>query len=167
MSIRTVAYADFNYRGQMIENRGEAKMSEIVKKASDIIQARSANGGFDNQYCTIIQEDLDGKLTASVITASKADGIKSVTFGTGLGNNKVKRIKRDKRGCINFCTDSYNISLIGNLEIITDEAVKKDNWYKGLEEHFKGPEDPDFCILKFTTERYRLMIDWEEAEGEV
>ena len=27
-----------------------------------------------------------------------------------------------------------------------------------MKEHFFGPEDPDLCILRFTTERYNILI---------
>ena len=40
-------------------------------------------------------------------------------------------------------------------------------WYKGLEENFDGPEDPNYCVLLFKTERYNLFVDWKEAKGKV
>ena len=49
-------------------------MSEKLKKASEIIKGRTASGEYKNQYCVLVQEDLDGRLTAAVITPPKTEG---------------------------------------------------------------------------------------------
>ena len=54
---------------------------------------------------------------------------------------------------------------LGTIEILTDAEIKKDMWYKGLENHFNGPEDPNYCVLRFKTNRYNLLIDWKEVSG--
>lgn len=141
-------------------------MSNALTKAAEIIKAQTAkDAGNTNGYCVISQEDLDGLLTSSVIAPSRADGVKSLTFCTGLSSNKSKRIPRDNRASICFLADTYFVTLIGRLEILTDQASKTENWYPGMSNHFSGPEHPDYCVLKFTTERYKLFIDWEESEG--
>jgi hypothetical protein len=28
-----------------------------------------------------------------------------------------------------------------------------------------GPDDPNFCVLRFRTERYNLLVDWQQAQG--
>ena len=141
-------------------------MEKAIDKASEIIRGRTAFGTYNsNQYCTLAQEDLDGRLTASVITPARAEGIACVTFCTGLGGNKALRAQRDKRACVCFGSDTYSIALKGRLEILTDEAAKQENWYTGLENHFTGPDDPNYCVLRFHTERYNLFVDWEETAG--
>ena len=64
-----------------------------------------------------------------------------------------------------FSTGEYNIPLAGTMEILTDAAAKQENWYKELEQHFSGPDGPDFCVLRFKTELYNLLVDWQEARG--
>ena len=140
-------------------------MDNVIKKASEIISERAASGSYKNQYCVLAQEDLDGRLTAAVITASKTDGIRSVTFCSGLGSNWAKRAERDSRAAVCFESDTYGITLRGRLEILTDAKSKHENWYSGLENHFTGADDPNYCVLRFTTEVYKLFIDWEETEG--
>jgi general stress protein 26 len=61
----------------------------------------------------------------------------------------------------------YNITLVGKIEVITDIAIKKEMWYDGIEDHFTGPEDENYCVLKFVTERYKLMVDYKEVEGKI
>jgi general stress protein 26 len=38
-------------------------------------------------------------------------------------------------------------------------------WYDGLKAIFTGPEDGDYCVLKFVTERYSLFVDCKEIKG--
>jgi general stress protein 26 len=40
-------------------------------------------------------------------------------------------------------------------------------WYPGLEQNFSGPDDPDYCVLRFETERYNLLIDWQSVRGNI
>ena len=144
-------------------------MSEkFIAKASEIIRERTASGEYKNQYCVLAQEDLDGHLTAAVITPSKSDGIRQLTFCSGTSDtqsNWAKRAERDNRAAVCFASDEYSITLRGKLEILTDPAIKQENWYSGLENHFSGADDPNYCVLRFTTEKYKLFIDWEETEG--
>jgi len=65
-----------------------------------------------------------------------------------------------------FATVDHCINLVGEIEVITDLNIKQDMWYDdGLSHHFTGPDDPNYCVLKFTTKRYKLLVDFEEAAG--
>lgn len=138
---------------------------EIITKAGEIIAGRT--GGGNEGYCVLALTDTDGYPTASTISASKADGINWVTFCTGLGCNKTNRIEKCNRASVCFNAPDYNITLVGTVEILTDPAIKKEMWYSGLENHFSGADDPNYCVLRFSTERYNLLIDWEEVSGKL
>lgn len=135
---------------------------EIIARAADIIRAQTEQD--EKGYCTLALIGPDGYPTTSTISISKSDGIKWLTFCTGLG-------AKDER--INFCNKAsvclnsldYHISLVGTIEIITSPEVKKEMWYPPLSNHFTGYDDPNYCVLKFTTERYNLLVDWREAKG--
>ena len=142
-------------------------MKSAIEKASEIIRGRTSSGANDNQYCVLAQEDTDGRLTASVITPARADGIREVTFCTGLGSNKAIRVARDNRAAVCFASESYSVTLRGCLEVLTDAESKKQNWYAGLENHFTSPDDAGLCVLRFRTEKYSLFVDWEETVGEL
>ena len=134
---------------------------EIIAKAGKIIKKNLGMG----TYCVLAQIDLEGYPTASTITASKADGINWITFCTGLGGTRTTRIDRCNRASVCFNADDYNITLVGTMEILTDPDMKNEMWYEGLENHFSGPQDPNYCVLRFKTERYNLLVDWTEARG--
>ncbi|MCL2003485.1 MAG: pyridoxamine 5'-phosphate oxidase family protein [Oscillospiraceae bacterium] len=140
-------------------------MESIIKKAGEIIEGRAAHKGYNGQYCVLTQEDLDGRLTASVVTPSKAEGLQWLTFCTGLESNKCKRIRRDSRAAVCFGSEDYSITLKGRLEILTDAESRHEHWYDGMENHASGPDDPGYCVLRFRTEAYSLFVDWKEISG--
>ena len=134
---------------------------EIIRKAGEIIQKNTGEAS----YCAMALIDLDGYPTASTITASKAEGIQWITFCTGLGGTRTDRIEHCNQASICFNAPDYNITLVGTMEVITDPDIKKEMWYSGLANHFSGPEDPNYCVLRFNTERYNLLVDWQEVKG--
>ncbi|MCL2199426.1 MAG: pyridoxamine 5'-phosphate oxidase family protein [Defluviitaleaceae bacterium] len=146
-------------------------MSEkAIAKAEGIIKSKTAaeNMGVG---VTLSLLDHEGYPTTSTLSISKADGIRQLTFGGSLDSNKAKRAGANSRAsvCIfddNFEGDAYyNITLVGDMEVVTDMETKKETWYEGMEEHFpKGVDDPNYCVLKFTTKRYSLWVDMDEKE---
>ena len=139
---------------------------DIMEKAAEIISSERLD-------CILALIDVDGYPTASTITVSKNNGIKWITFVTGLDSNKSKRIVKCNRASVCFASHDpapaplYNITLVGKIEIITDLEIKKDMWYEGCENHFNGPEDPNYCVLKLITERYNLFIEWQNLTGTI
>ena len=137
---------------------------EIVAKAGEIVMKNTG----ETSYCVLALIDLDGSPTASTISAAKADGINWITFCTGLvGTPKTSRIQKCNRASVCFSAPEYNITLVGTIETLTDPDVKNEMWYDGLKNLFSGPEDPNFCVLRFKTERYNLFVDWKAATGEL
>jgi general stress protein 26 len=134
---------------------------KVIGRAGEIVEKCTG----ETSYCALALIDLDGYPTVSTISASKAEGINWVTFCTGLGGIKTDRINKSNRASVCFNAPDYNITLVGTIEILTDPEVKKEMWYEGLSNHFSGPEDPGYCVLRFKTERYNLLVDWEEAKG--
>jgi len=134
---------------------------EIVRKAEQIIAKNRLN-------CIMALIDFNGYPTGSTITVSKNKKLEWLTFCTGLNSNKTKRIKQCKKAgiCFSSIEPLYNITLIGDIDIITDNQTKNEMWYDGLKNHFTGPNDPNYCVLKFTTKRYKLMINGEETSIE-
>lgn len=138
--------------------------AELIRKAEDIIRQ---NTGPD-AYCVMALMDQDQYPTASTITPSRSEGIRWITFCTGLGSNKTNRIQICSRAAVCFNTNgAYNVTLIGTIEVVTDLAAKQESWYEGLENHFSGADDPHYCVLRFQTERYNLWIGSEGAEGKL
>jgi len=138
---------------------------EVIARAEEIIAQKT--GGGNEGYCTLALIDEDGYPTASTISISKADGLRWLTFCTGLGPGKADRIKQCDRASVCINSDAYNITLVGTIEVLTDPETKKEMWYDGLEHHFSGPDDLGYCVLRFTTRRYNLFVDWKGEAGTV
>jgi len=134
---------------------------EIIARAGEIIAQNTGATG----HCVLALLDETCGPTASTISPAKAQGIEWITFCTGLAGNSAKRAQACPRACVCFSTGEYNISLVGTIEVLTDAATKQEAWYEGLEQHFSGPDDPNFCVLRFTTAKYNLLVDWQEARG--
>ena len=140
---------------------------EIIAKASGIIKNKSTEGKHIGAGIALTLIDSDGYPTTSCVSISKANGISEILFGIGLNSNKAKRAKECAHASICVFDDDYegesyyNITLVGDVEVVTDFNVKKDVWHDGMYgEHFEqGINDPDFAVLRFTTRRYNLWVD--------
>ena len=142
-----------------------AKHSEMINKANEVIA--EATTDWQKGICTLAVIDNDGFPTASTLSLAKADGVKWLTFVTGLGSNKAKRIEKSNKASVCFNSPDYNITLVGTIEILIDPQIKKDTWYSGCEHHFSGVDDPNYCVLKFTPHRYCILFGADEVEGAI
>ena len=141
---------------------------EIIARAAEIIMSKTGYIGEGMEgYCTLALMDEYGYPSASTLTISKADGINWITFLSGLGSHKAKRINKCNRGCVCLSSSGYNITLVGTLEILTDPGIKHEMWQEPLGGIYSGPDDPEYCVIRFTTERYNIFFadDSSIAEG--
>lgn len=148
--------------GVFLCERGAVMHDEIIRKAEQIIMEKAGRG--NEAYCTLALLDQDGYPTTSTISIARADGLKWLSFCTRVGS-KAERIMRCNKASVCINSPEYHISLTGRVEMLTDMATKKDMWVSGLLRSFDGVFDPDYCVLKFTTERYKISIDWQETKG--
>jgi len=147
-------------------------MSEkAIARAEEIIRNKTAEVNMGTGV-TLSLLDHEGYPTTSTLSISKAEGIRQITFAGALDSNKAKRAKENSRASVCIFDDDYeggayyNITLVGDIEVVSDIEMKQATWYQGLEEYFPngGVDDPNYCVLKFTTKRYNLWVDVEEEE---
>jgi general stress protein 26 len=139
---------------------------EIITKAEGIVNARTGYIGNGMEgYAALALIDENGYPTASTLTIAKADGIKWITFNTSLSRDSVKRIQGCNRASVCINSSGYNITLVGTVEILTDPIIKRDMWFPLMKGQWSGPDDPEYCVLRFTTERYSLFVDYNEIKG--
>jgi len=101
-----------------------------------------------------------------VLTAAASEGIAAVYFCIGTDSNKYKRVLANPKASVHYGTDCHSVTLVGEIEILADEATKKKFWYDGLAEHFpQGASDPNYVVLKFTTKRWKAFVDWQDFKG--
>ena len=138
---------------------------KIIERAGEIIAERAKGS---QNFVTLAFVDRDGYPHTTTISISKSEGIKWLTFCTGTGAKK-DTIDRCNKASVCINSSEYHIALTGTIEQITDLDVKKEMWYDGLKNHFSGYDDPNYCVLKFTTERYNLFLlsDRQDARGDI
>ena len=91
------------------------------------------------------------------------NGIKEFYFTTNTSSMRVKQYLNDPRACIYFCDTRFfrGVMLKGMMEVIEDDAVKKEIWKDGDERYYpKGVTDPDYCVLKFTADSGRYYSNY-------
>ena len=145
-----------------MDHNAIAKAGEIINSKTDFI------GGGMEGYATVSLIDENGYPASTTMTISKADGIKWLTFLSGLSANPAKRVNICNRACVCLSSSKYHISLQGTVEVLTDIESKKENWQELMGGYYADKwENPDYCVLRFTTERYNLyIVDGElEARG--
>lgn len=130
-----------------------------IARAAEIIAGQQGSAG----YCTLALIDLDSYPTAATISPAGSEGIRWIAFGTGTESNWAKRIRGCGRASVCFNGPGHNITLVGDIHILTDPETKKKMWYDGMGMYFTGPLDPGFCVLRFETRRYSIMISEQEG----
>ena len=137
----------------------------IISRAGEIIAQRMGNGNLG--FCTLALVDEEGYPAMTTISISKADGIKWITFCTTLGANSVLRARQSCKAGVCVNSPGYHIALNGTIEVLTDAQIKREMWYPGMEQYLTGQDDPDYCVLRFETERYNLLIDGQSVRGNI
>jgi len=146
------------------------KRQATIDRAAAAIARRCVGGATvgEENFCTISLIDIDGYPTSATITPAISDGIRTVWFGTSLDSNKVKRIKKKPKASICFNDGDTNISLVGDISVVTDTATKREVLYEEIAQmsyYPLGMDDPSLVALKFVTKRFDIWFgDTEEWE---
>jgi general stress protein 26 len=96
----------------------------------------------------------DGFPEIRAMLKSGNDDLKTILFTTNTSSRKVRQIRADPRACVYFTDNARfkGLRLIGNAEILLDPASKRELWLPWFEQYYKGPEDPDYALVRFTAE---------------
>lgn len=134
--------------------------SNIIEKANVLVNSSKI------AYISVIDEN--NYPTVSTISSIKTDGIFEAYFSTAINGDKARRIIKNNKVSVCYNINDDNVSLIGKAEIITDKDLKHSLWQDWFINHFPlGKDDPTYCVIKFTTEKVSLWIDFESAKFEI
>lgn len=78
----------------------------------------------------------------------------TIYFTTNTSSRKVRQLRANNKACLYFVLPKKfkGVSTIGTMEEVLDMDVKKDFWHKTwLMYYHKGPTDPDYTLMKFTS----------------
>lgn len=100
----------------------------------------------------------------AMLKPRKRNGLKEFYFSTNTSSIRVEQYKTNQKASIYFYHKGLikyiGIMLKGKMEVLTDQDTKNKIWKKGDKIFYKkGVADPDYCVLKFTTENGRYYCD--------
>ena len=128
---------------------------ELIKKAGKLLNVGSA--------CSVSAITEKGYPRICILINIKNDGIKTLYFSTGTNSKKVHHYKENMKAGVTFYCGGDSVTLIGNMTILSDKAEKDALWQERMAKHFLngGKDDPEYAIIKFTTEEATIYIDEE------
>ena len=133
---------------------------KIIEKANAILK-KTANVNFG-----VIDES--GYPVVMAMSLINPNDISEIYLSTTLDSNKAKCLQKNNKASVCVATTNDNITLVGDVEICTDQETKSkcwQNWF--IEVYPSGETDPNYCVIKFTTKRASLYVGDEVAAFEL
>ena len=134
-----------------------------------------------NQICQFISEQKTAFIASvneqgfpvirAMLAPRKIDG-DEVYFTTNTSSNKIKQYAANNKACIYFYKRGkfkyQGVSIIGEMEICTDQSTKDLIWRSGDQMFYKqGVTDPDYCVLKFKCKVAEYYCDKKKKKIEL
>lgn len=118
---------------------------ELKKKILDVIK---------NYPIGSVATIKDGKPWARYMVVQSQEDL-TLYAVTSVLTRKVDQIKKNKNIHIALGLDPKNwavpyINVEGIAEVFTDPETKKKCWKEEFKQYYKGPEDPNFTVIKIT-----------------
>lgn len=116
------------------------------------------------KVCTVASVSEKGYPRICVLMPLKTESIKEFWFSTGASGTKISHFKNNDKAGVTFYSGGDSVTLLGNMEIVTDKSVKhelREKWGSFLERHFPngGENDPEYCIIHFIANETTTYID--------
>jgi general stress protein 26 len=131
-------------------------ISNLIDKANVSIISSIDEDGFPN--------------SKAMLPPRKREGIKHIFFTTNTSSMRVRQYLNNPKACVYFFDKRFfkGVMLRGTMEVLHDSASKKMIWKHGDEMYYpKGVTDPDYCVLRFTTQSGRYYSNFKSENFEV
>lgn len=123
------------------------------------IEEKAAQMVATAQIITVASIDEQGYPRPVAMVKLKDEG-GAIYVSTGTSSAKTAHFKANPKAGVSIVRGGDSIVYTGEMEIITDEAVKRSLWGDWMLDHFPGGvEDPEYCVLKFTPRSVTYWID--------
>jgi general stress protein 26 len=103
----------------------------------------------------------------AMLPPRKCEGIRTFYFTTNTSSMRVAQYRKDSKACIYFCDQRFfrGVMLKGTMEVLEDAETKEMIWRDGDEMYYpKGVTDPDYCVLKFTSQTGRYYANFSSED---
>ena len=94
-------------------------------------------------------------------------------FATGSFSPKVEQILKNKNTSVYYYSETSNLSLFGDSEIVSDKKLKDSVWQESWKDYYPngGKNDPTYCVIKFTPRKFKYYSikdgDFEKIECKI
>ncbi len=118
---------------------------EFINRQNAALVASVDEDGFPNVKAMFVPRKIEGN---------------SFYFTTNTSSMRTQQFLRNPKASIYFYNKGRykyeGIMLVGTMEVLQDEAIKREIWCDGDTMYYKqGVTDPDYCVLKFTAAKGR------------
>jgi general stress protein 26 len=106
----------------------------------------------------------------AMLSPRKRNGIQEIWFSTNTSSKRVAQYRENPKASVYFYDKRFfrGVQLIGTMEVLEDAVIKKEIWEFGDKMYYpKGVTDPDYCVLKFTTQKGRYYSNFKSEDFEV
>lgn len=135
-------------------------MEAIIEKAAEIL------GRCETVIITSVNKE--GYPRPVPMSKIKSEGATTVWLATGSYSLKTKDFAANPKAGLCYQEGGNSVALTGEVEIINDEATKKEMWQDWFINHFPGgPTDPTYILLKFKGTYATIWIDGYFSHEEV
>ncbi|MDE7445864.1 MAG: pyridoxamine 5'-phosphate oxidase family protein [Lachnospiraceae bacterium] len=130
---------------------------EFIQKQKVAFIASVDEDGFPNMKAMFVPRKIEGNC---------------FYFSTNTSSMRSQQYMKTPKASIYFFNKGRfryeGIMLIGTMEVLQDEAIKKEIWCPGDTMFYKqGVTDPDYCVLKFTAIKGRHYCDLKTESFEI
>ena len=118
---------------------------EFIQKQKVAFVASVDEDGFPNMKAMFVPRKIEGNC---------------FYFTTNTSSLRAQQFMKNPKASIYFYNKGRfkyeGVMLVGTMEVLQDEAVKREIWCAGDTIYYKqGVTDPDYCVLKFTAVKGR------------
>jgi general stress protein 26 len=108
--------------------------------------------------------------TKAMLPPRKREGIKHFFFTTNRSSMRVTHYIDNPKACIYFFDRRFfrAVMLRGTMKVLKDAKTKEMIWREGDEKYYsKGKTDPDYSVLKFTSQNGRFYSNFKSEDFEI
>ena len=110
--------------------------------------------------CFLITLDDSGQPQARLMAPFDPDPTMNVWLATNRKTRKVEQIRKNPRATLAYhdTVGQGYVTLIGKARLVDDLVERRRRWKPEWKDFYPGgPEDADYLLIQFTTERIEVM----------
>ena len=145
---------------------GSQRRKNFTPQEQHIMQA--ARGIISRAYFgTLITIDQNGNAKARLMEPFAPEKHFVIYLATNPKSRKVQEIQQNHRATLYYVDEPRTgyVSLYGNIDIVTNDSIKKAHWKNGWERFYPNKSDA-YMLLKFTPDYIEVISIRDSLTGD-